>query len=91
MSILAIRNIGTLVSGDLETAILDADTILCSAVRIGFEKTDRPLSRRVITQDDMAMRINQAGNDRRSLCVHNHIGFGDVQTFTDVRDYAASA
>lgn len=30
MSILAIRNIGTLVSGDLETGILDADTILCS-------------------------------------------------------------
>jgi enamidase len=30
MSILAIRNIGTLVSGDLATGILDADTILCS-------------------------------------------------------------
>ena len=30
MSILAIRNIGTLVSGDLETGLLDADTILCS-------------------------------------------------------------
>ena len=30
MSILAIRNIGTLVSGDLEIGILDADTILCS-------------------------------------------------------------
>ena len=30
MSILAIRNIGTLVSGDLETGILDADTILCN-------------------------------------------------------------
>ena len=30
MSILAIRNIGTLVSGDLETGILDADTILSS-------------------------------------------------------------
>jgi enamidase len=30
MSILAIKNIGTLVSGDLEIGILDADTILCS-------------------------------------------------------------
>jgi enamidase len=30
MSILAIRNIGILVSGDLEIGILDADTILCS-------------------------------------------------------------
>jgi enamidase len=30
MSILAIRNIGTLVSGDLETGLLDGDTILCS-------------------------------------------------------------
>jgi len=30
MSILAIRNIGTLVSGDLETGILDANTILCN-------------------------------------------------------------
>src|SRR5262249_29588676 len=30
MSILAIRNIGTLVSGDLAIGILDADTILCS-------------------------------------------------------------
>ena len=30
MSILVIRNIGTLVSGDLETGILDADTILCN-------------------------------------------------------------
>ena len=30
MSILSIRNIGTLVSGDLEIGILDADTILCS-------------------------------------------------------------
>src|SRR5262245_53107898 len=62
-----------------------------AAVRIGFEKTDRPLSRRVITQDNVAMRIDQAGNDRRSLCVHDHIGFGYVQTFTDVRDYAAIA
>jgi hypothetical protein len=62
-----------------------------AAVRIGFEKTNRPLSRRVITQDDMAMRIDQAGNDRRSLCVHNHIGFGYVQIFTDVRDDAATA
>src|SRR5262245_46807965 len=62
-----------------------------AAVRIGFEKTDRPLSWRVITQDNMAMRIDQARNDRRSLCVHNHIGFGYVQTFTDVRDYAPIA
>src|SRR5262249_61308499 len=61
-----------------------------AAVRIGFEKTDRPLSWRVITQDNMAMRIDQARNDRSSFCVHNHIGFGYVQTFTDVRDYAAS-
>ena len=30
MSILAIRNIGTVVSGDLEIGVLDADTILCS-------------------------------------------------------------
>jgi len=30
MSILVIRNIGTLVSGDLETGILDADTIFCN-------------------------------------------------------------
>jgi enamidase len=30
MSILAIRNIGTLVSGELEIGILDADTILCN-------------------------------------------------------------
>jgi enamidase len=30
MSILAIKNIGTLVSGELEIGILDADTILCS-------------------------------------------------------------
>ena len=30
MSTLAIRNIGTLVSGDLERGIIDADTILCS-------------------------------------------------------------
>ena len=30
MSILAIRNIGTLVSGDLQRGILDADTILCN-------------------------------------------------------------
>src|SRR5262249_6170325 len=62
-----------------------------TAVRIGFEKTDRPLSRSVITQDDMAMRIDQAGNDRRSLCIHNHVVFGDVHTFTDVRDYPATA
>src|SRR5262249_16241021 len=61
-----------------------------AAVRVGFEKTDRPLSRRVITQDDMTMRINQAGNDRRSLSVHNHIGFGYVQTFTDVGDDAVT-
>src|SRR5262245_52554180 len=61
-----------------------------TAVRIGFEKTNRSLSRRVITQDNMAMRINQAGNDRRSLCVHDHIGFVYVQTFTDVRDHAAT-
>ena len=31
MSILAIKNIGTLVSGELDIGILDADTILCSS------------------------------------------------------------
>jgi enamidase len=34
MTILAIKNIGTLVSGDLQTGILDADTILCEDGRI---------------------------------------------------------
>src|SRR5215510_5875902 len=50
-----------------------------AAVRIGFEKTDRPLSWRVITQDHMAPPPDQARNRHADPCAPDRLGCGSVQ------------
>jgi hypothetical protein len=49
-----------------------------AAMQIAYEIPDRALARRVISEGDMDMTVDQAGNCRRTGGVHHHIARGDL-------------
>jgi enamidase len=72
MSILAIKNIGTLVSGELEIGILDADTILCSGGVISHIGKGLDLSKADVVVDAQGTTVIPGLIDS-----HCHVVLGD--------------